>query len=260
MSEGNALISGVAAKYWRAASQVSLLLMTLGGCSLDARQLRTAPAGGGAPAGSLGGHSGGDDPMAMAAGGAAGEPGTSESCPDIDGNGVGDCEETLLANANFARDVQSWTAEGGAALAWDAENATLDLPSGSALLTAPNVEGSAAAGGGTFAAKQCVKIAGEQLVTVYADVWVGGDQDSKSYGKVEVYFFDSDACVGPYLTNFVTPQPLEAMPGAWQLLKAGALSGQNTRSGLVKLALGSPAFVTPLAARFDNVLLKVQRP
>jgi hypothetical protein len=99
-----------------------------------------ASAGGGGNGPSSAGGAGGDDPSAASEAGAAGAldrgPKLVDGCVDLDDNDVGDCNEGLLQNPGFKQDISSWTEDVGATLSWNEGNASLDLPSGSALVTA----------------------------------------------------------------------------------------------------------------------------
>ncbi len=253
-------------------------------CSIDSRQLRYDSAGGqagsesqplvhagagGARAGAApvddAGAGGTDDSGSGAPSARAGSGGAPpaplplvDGCVDLDENGVGDCEETLLSNGDFKSDVKGWSADAETDLSWDDQNAAADLASGSALLS---VKSSAAPGGSGSVlrvAKQCVSMTAKQLVTVYANAFVESGQAAAGHAEIDVYFFDAAACAGTYVTSFSTPQPLDATTDQWLTLKAGSVSGANTQSALVALALSQPLSAASFSARFDNVLLKKQ--
>jgi hypothetical protein len=229
------------------------------GCSIDTRDLHPGSAWGQAGseqlpllnAGSAGSATGLND---------AGTAGSSlpGGCPDINGNGVGDCLETLLKNGDFKADIESWTPDSETQLTWDESNASADLPSGSALLSGTSPENAGAKGAALRIASQCVAIAGKQLVTVYANAFVASGQAPDGHAEIDVNFFDTAACAGTSVSSFSTPQPLEAAKDQWLTLRAGSVSGPNTQSALVELALSQPLSAAPFSARFDNVLLQKQ--
>jgi hypothetical protein len=253
-------------------------------CSIDSRQLRYdlpgqagaesqplthAGAGGGARAGAApiddAGAAGTDDSAGGAPSARAGSGGAAptelplvDGCTDLDGNGVGDCQETLLSNGDFKTDVKGWTADAETVLTWDDQNAAGDLPSGSALLTVASAAAPGGSGSTLRVAKQCVPMTAKQLVTVYANAFVAGGQAAGGHAEIDVYFFDAAACAGTYVTSFSTPQPLDATTDQWLTLLAGSTSGANTQSALVTLALSQPVSAASFAASFDNVLLKKQ--
>jgi hypothetical protein len=221
-------------------------------CSLDTRQLQYVAHGG----------QGGSESQPLVHAGAGGtsqpEPPLVDGCPDLDGNGVGDCQETLLDNGDFKLDVDGWSPDSDADLSWDEQNAAGDAPSGSALLKGTNSAAPGASGSVLRFAKRCLPINGSQLVTVYANAFVAGGQAADGHAEVDVYFFDVAACGGTSVTSFSTPQPLDATTDKWLTLKAGSVSGPNAQSALVTIALSQPLSAASFSAHFDNVLLKTQ--
>jgi len=235
----------------------SLTTAAVSGCSLDTRELHYNPESGGrAGASAEAPRQPGVDQGGGAGESDAGSPGASDGCTDLDEDGTPDCEQTLIENATFASDVAPWTAEADAELSWDEHNAAHDLPSGSALLRVTGSATSEAQGAALQSASQCLSITGKQLVTVYANALVAADQPSHGQARVDVLFFDSRACASAYVSSFSTPQPLAAVNGEWLALKAGAISGANTKSVLVKLTVSRPFDAASFQAYFDNVLLK----
>jgi hypothetical protein len=105
-----------------------------------------------------------------------------------------------------------------------------------------------------------LEVTGKQLVTVYANAFVDAGQDPNGHAEVDVFFFDAAACSGALSASFVTPQPLDAETDTWLSLKAGAVSGEYTKSVLVKLGVSKPFSAPSFSARFDNVLVKIQAP
>ena len=249
------------------------------GCSLDTRELMpraelgaeagsSASSTAGAANGDRGGaaHSAGASGAHEVGGGSNGGSGEAagpaeapliDGCPDLDGNQIGDCKETLLDNASFKSDVVGWAPELDATVAWDDQNATADLPSGSALVAATGVLG-ASAQGALRDVTQCLKITGKRLVTVYANAFVDAGQDEEGQAEIDVFFFDDAGCAGTFTSSFSTPQPLDASVDAWIELKAGSVSTASTQSVLVKLAVLKPFRAESFHARFDNVLVKIQ--
>ena len=257
-----------------------VLSSLLAGCSLDTRQLQVdtesaghtslSPGDGGAAgqggalpaaagaAGSL--SAGGGSGTAGATGGAAGSssPATS-GCPDLDGNTIPDCMETLATNAAFESDIDGWAAELETTITWQEQNASSDLPSGSALVASTGAI-AGATGSALRAASQCLGVGSNRLVTVHANAFVPGNQDADGHAEVDVYFFDAEDCAGAYSASFSTPQPLDASVDAWLMLQAGAVTGKNTQSMRVMLAISKPFRADSFQARFDNILLKTQSP
>ena len=108
-------------------------------------------------------------------------------CPDLDGDKIADCTQTLVTNADFKSNVDGWSAELDATIAWDAKNAAGDPPSGSALLASTGAIAPDSVGAALRAASQCLSVAGARLVTVYANAFVDGGQDTDGHAEVDVF-------------------------------------------------------------------------
>jgi hypothetical protein len=275
-------IRGLRALRIRALACVSAVVPLLA-CSVDDRQLQEVSTGGSAvadtdsaragaspstSAGADGGHggtqsgteAGGNDRAAAGASGAVDQPpiATVDGCPDLDTDGVSDCQETIVTNPDFARDINNWTAQTGATLSWGHEDALSSGNSGSALLVA---SGAMAATGSTLvAAGQCLTVSGKQLVIAYANALIDEGQDRDGQASLHVAFFDSADCVGNSSSDFTTPAPLDATAGAWLTIQAGSVSSQTTKSARVELALSKPLQSQSFQAHFDNILLEVRPP
>ena len=185
---------------------------------------------------------------------------TVDGCADLDGNGIADCRETIVVNADFKQDTSGWTAEMDASLSWVNDSAAGDSPSGSALVASTGVIDANASGAALRDASQCVPITSKQLVTAYANAFVEAGQDSQGVAEIDVFFFDAEDCGGTFTGSFSTPQPTDGAVGSWITLRAGAVSSDTAKSALVKLAISKPFRAAAFRARFDNVLVKVQSP
>lgn len=71
---------------------------------------------------------------------------------------------TLVQNPSFESDVGSWTAQTGASLSWDSNNALADSPSGCALLAGLEARATDSDGSELLEATQCVAVSGRQVV------------------------------------------------------------------------------------------------
>lgn len=194
-------------------------------------------------------------------GGAAGQPlRPSAMCPDLDGNQIADCAETRVTNPGFATSVEAWLPEMDSLLSWVQNDANGNRESGSALLSSVGVIDAAASGSALRAASQCLPVAGKQLISVYGNAWVDGDQDAAGLAQIVVFFFDGDDCAGAFTSSFNTPQPLDGKRDSWLVLKAGGVAPSSNRSVSIKLAIAKPFRAASFQARFDNVLVKIQSP
>ncbi len=187
-----------------------------------------------------------------------------DGCADLDGDGVSDCTETKIVNAVFVSDVSSWSAEAQlgdpftTSVSWDAGNAWGSVPSGSARVS---VSGTVDFNGASLrAATQCLPVAPQELVIVYANTNVDVGQDPAGSAEVDVSFFDSSDCSGLSTSTFSTPPPADTAPGSWSTVHAGTVSGTATKSALIELGVVKPFRAVSMTARFDNVLVKVLVP
>src|SRR5688500_2863290 len=116
-------------RFGAACSAVAVLLL-VAGCPVDERTFVAtedvtytytgghtggrSPAGGRASGGlSSGGspaQSGSSNPPSAGGGSTGGSP-APRACPDLDENGIEDCDETLVENADFSLGIANWRAE-----------------------------------------------------------------------------------------------------------------------------------------------------
>jgi hypothetical protein len=248
----------------------------LAGCSVDDRQLQPAPDGDGGSAATQGGAHGSSvagssgksgtsgsnsaGAVADSEGGAGGDVvqpptiATVDGCPDLDADGVSDCQQTLVANAGFATNVASWHADTGASLTWDPRDALNDATSGTALLSAAS--GAFDSGGSSLVtASQCIAVTGGQIVIAYANVLIDKGQDSTGQAAIYVDLFGASGCAGTAASTFFTPMPEDASAGEWLTLQAGLKSSGGTQSARVMLAIEKPFQAESYHARFDNILV-----
>jgi hypothetical protein len=242
-------LSDHTARVWRALVFTSCLL----GCSLDDRtlNLRADPAAAGHDDGGGAAPSGGRASSAEGGTGGANDTGLIDGCADLDTDGVADCTVTLVRTPSFAMDVSHWQASEGAVLTWDSKNALADLPSGSARLSSRMARPSA---------RQCVELAGENLVVAWANVFVEQTQPAASEvsAQLEVSFYETAGCSGDSERFFETP--LSSGPGEWGVVQAGSISAPTTRSVAIALVANKPGEVSEAVVYFDNVMLKAKQP
>ena len=247
-------------------------------CQLDTRTLQVAASSGE-------GGRGGDDPTPSAgtgsiigsagdtssvggstssggvtANGGSEAQATVDGCADLDNNEKADCTETLANNADFKEDVSGWLGDPETTLAWTPENALGDPPSGSMLVTSPNVIDPLGENLALRAAQQCLAVTATKLLLVYANALIEAGQDEGGHAEIDVFYFDEADCHGQARPGFSTPQPLQATRGSWLTLKAGGVLGAATKSALIKLAVVKPVRVGLFEARFDNVLVRLDQP
>jgi hypothetical protein len=252
-------------------------LVPLLACSVDDRQLSEATTrGGGASAGAASVTNGGagnaqggaqnvvdagdldSSSAGTTAGGSQPPIAVVDGCPDLDTDGVADCQQTEVMNPDFARDVSGWSAQTGATLSWAAKDALSSQNSGSAVLSASGAVD--AIGSSLVAASQCIALSGKQLVIAYGNAFIDAGQDNGGQAMLNVAFFDATACAGNPSSEFSTPAPVGATLGTWLTIQAGSVCGEGTQSARVELQISKPLQATTFQAHFDNILLKVRPP
>lgn len=232
--------------------------------------MQPSTGGGGSGTGQAGaapaaaGDAGTPNNEAGAAGATGPEPVLIDGCADLDGDQISDCSETILKNAQFATDVNDWSAQVltgdsfSTDLAWDELNAWGTGSTGSAKV---NVTGMLDFNGNALrGATQCVSVAASQLLIVYANTRIDSDQDPNGNAEVDVSFFDTADCSGVATASFSTPQPPDAQLGTWLTLHAGSVTTASTKSALITLGVAKPFRAQSLTARFDNILVRLQSP
>jgi len=211
----------------------------------------SSPGNGGAGALSATGGRGGS------AAGAGGTPGaSSDGCPDLDGNGVRDCLESLIPGADFASGVAGWTPEVGITQSFSSGDGKGDPHSGSLSITNPLQ--SAMTSGLTMAGSTfCLANATASSYDVYLEVSVGPASDGVVQAGITFGFYDAADCSG--MPSGMAPTTLldQTLTG-WRLVQEIIHPGQGTRSLLVRLVVVKPFDEASAAASFDNLLVRAR--
>jgi hypothetical protein len=207
----------------------------------------TASTGGSNSGGSGGsnGGSGGNEPD-----GGAGEP--SLPCPDLNADGLPDCEQTLVSNGKFDVDSAGWMPQAGVERTWDAADAEERPDSGSLLLV--NTAQGASADPLMVGASQCIAVTGSTTsrFTVAAQVYIESGQEVSGSAGVNVIFWSLPGCEG---SNLKQKNGVRAETGDWYLAFAEESSTFETHSISVRLVVVKPANAPRFEARIDNVLV-----
>jgi len=229
----------------------------------------TGGAATGGASGGLGGANGGVGGDAGGAGSSGGAPGAGGSgaggavagvCPDLDADGVLDCQQTLAANPGFTTGIASWLPDASGMLAWSASGAGGNPASGAAIVTNLDTNpADAQIGFTTSGAFQCIPVTPGSSYEVALQLLVPASQGS-GWGGFVLDYYTAPGCAGaPSTRPFLSSQVTTA--GAWQLV-----SGTTTQVpvGSVSIALrlvaGKPIATPAFAVWFDNVLVKVATP
>ncbi|HVW23788.1 MAG TPA: hypothetical protein VHC69_00360 [Polyangiaceae bacterium] len=169
-------------------------------------------------------------------------------CPDDNGDGKPDCQESLVVNWTLDDDTSNFAAEDGAVLSWRAVDANGKAGSGSLTVTdtAQNDSGAWA----FTAATQCVPITGglsyelDVLAFIPTAQQIGG-------ANIGGWFFGDAACNGTAALKYDAP-PTDKV-GAWTPVSGTVVAPRSARSLLVRLVALKPYGDPPFTAWFDDV-------
>ena len=180
-------------------------------------------------------------------------------CPDLDGNGKLDCDETVLVNASFDEDLRGWTAEpnvGQSFVARDARNRP-----GSGALAVTNATSAEADGGTMGGSRQCLDARGGARYRTEAQVLVEGGQpgnDPLRAAAINVQFWSAPGCLGELVHAFTTPLAPESPADVWRKVGGTASAPTSARSMAVRLVAAKSYRGPPFRVLMDNVLLRTE--
>jgi hypothetical protein len=178
----------------------------------------------------------------------AGEP---ERCPDLDDNGVLDCDETILKNPAFDRDVASWSNDVDMELAWEDEDATGQAASGALGATSDfrvDQDGSKLLG-----ARQCFPVAPARVYEFGAQIFVPEDA-GETRATVQLLVYDGPSCSGDIVDNKMSSDLVGASPD-WQPARLTYLTPTSAKSINLRLISIKLFREDPVTVLFDNVLV-----
>jgi hypothetical protein len=193
-----------------------------------------------------------------AQGGSAGSGGSSgdaggppTKCPDLDVNGVLDCDETLAVNATFDSDVLPWIGETAIVTKWHETDAHGITESGA--LSVENQTDQDQTGASLLAARQCIRVDGDAVYNFAVEVSVPSESENTQGGMI-LYFYEGAACTGnladtPLVTNFVSAPE-------WTVAQKTYLTPASAESVMVRLVAQKMFRDPPRKVFYDNVLVR----
>ena len=227
-----------------------------GGASSTSAQSATSSggsdAGGASSAGGSGPTAGGanstdNGSTTMGEGGGGNEAG----CPDLDGNSVADCDETLVANGSFDANLNDWHEEDNALGSWVEEDGLEHDDSGSATITNRTFyedrDGQVMRG-----LWQCIPAAAGARYQLLTQVRITGEV-GQGWGGINVWFYDESDCTG---ANVTASTPLLGTTTGWSLTEAQVQASETAQSMLVRLVVNKPFSSPAITVDFDNVLIR----
>ena len=206
--------------------------------------------GGASPAtGGQGGQSSGT----AGAGGAASP--TSDGCPDLDGNGIRDCVESLVPNADFASGIAGWTPETGITQSFSSSDGKGDPHSGSLAITNP-IQSQMASGLTMAGSSLCLPNTTASAYDVYLQVSVGPASDGVAQGGITFNFYPTADCSGDP-SGMAPTTLLDQTISGWRLVQEIIRPGQGTHSLSMRLVVVKPFDELSAQVGFDNLLVRV---
>lgn len=187
--------------------------------------------------------------------------GVVSGCPDLDQDGIPDCQETLVANPSFNSTTAGWTAETGSSLSWASTDGAGSSQSGAIAVTNTDTDASHAVNGWiTVGASQCLSVVAGSSYEVDVQAFQPSGQGSGWAGSAGfvIDYHQSSGCAGsPAGASYLSQQVTAT--GAWTTIR-----GQTTQIPLgvasvaVRLVAIKPAAQPSWEALFDNVLVRVR--
>jgi hypothetical protein len=213
-----------------------------------------ATASGGAPGTGGATASGGSIGTGGASTGTGGAGGPCATGPDLDGNAVPDCQETLVANSGFDTGIAAWTGDPTVIAAWTAASDGTGNSASGALVIKNGVvaESDADTRGG---AGQCVAVTQGASYSFFSQALIPATvEPGTGYVALVAYFYGSSNCSGTIASAFSSGS--YATIGAWGAVQGTMQSGTSAGSMSVRLEVVKRFRSPPFEAHFDNVLIK----
>ena len=172
-------------------------------------------------------------------------------CPDLDGNCVRDCGETLTKNPGLEADASSWQAEANVTVAREQRDAMGRPTSGALSVLHGSKTGLTAAA--MAGARQCVTVTAGTVYQLAAQVLIPEGQSPGSASLSAIFHAAAD-CAGPPAAA-PSPIPLWGDRDRWMTVSAGVLAPAGAQSMTLRLVVIKRLQDPPLKALFDNVLV-----
>jgi hypothetical protein len=178
----------------------------------------------------------------------------ANGCPDLDGNGVGDCTETLVMNPGFDTNTASWAAEPGVVISWDGAGDLAQKSGSGALAVLSKTVSQTAPGWFMAGAVQCMPVDPTQTYDFAAELSVGANNGGGS-GLLGMFFYTSSDCSGSVMGTFMSSQ-VTATGMCESLTILSHTPPAGSASVALRLVSIKPFSEPPLTVEFDNVLFK----
>jgi|GEM_PF-6195995 len=201
------------------------------------------PSGG--STGSGGSHASGGRGSSSAGNASGGHP--PVACPDLNGNSLSDCSETLLKSASFDASFtgapSDWRVDNGATASWDSLDATSPY-SGSVVLTSSSAD--------TLGMDQCVALQSGKSYEAQALMLIQAPA-STGFARMNANFYPSADCSGNY-DRVVASFP-DGTINSWRTLHVPESPALSDRSLRIRLEVLKASGAASISVHFDSVLL-----
>jgi hypothetical protein len=170
-------------------------------------------------------------------------------CPDLDGDSVPDCSQTLLRNATFdaafTDTPANWHVASGATATWDSLDA-MSSSSGSIVVTSSNTTGAA------LGVDQCVALQAGKSYEAYALMLLQA-KTVNGFARMSAIFYPSSDCSGSF--DRVVPSAPEGTTNSWRTMHIPPSPALKDGSLLLRLEVLKADGAISISVHFDSVLL-----
>jgi hypothetical protein len=175
-------------------------------------------------------------------------------CPDLDGNSVLDCDETMIKNPSFdsSLQTQNWVADSDLELSWDEGDAHGYTSSG--VLIVENQAEYDQDNESMLGARQCVPVTAGAIYHFAAEISVPDDAGD-GRGGIQITVYDVPACVGNVVESFTTNT---VKGSAWKVAQVTYIAPLLAKSLAMRLVAVKPFRDPPVAVSFDNILVRTE--
>jgi hypothetical protein len=178
----------------------------------------------------------------------------ARECPDLDGNGILDCKESLVTNPDFKVGLAGWTPELNMTQEFSSTDGDGNPASGSIAVT--NASRSDTTVGSTIGGSEMCLLAAELTsYSLYMQTFFAPGSSGLASAGAAFRFFATADCSGAINGTFMPPLA-DSNPSGWRVLQSSIPTPGSTRSMSIRVVVLKPFNQAPAQALFDNILIK----
>jgi hypothetical protein len=170
-------------------------------------------------------------------------------CPDLDGNFVFDCDETIAKNYAFDQDTSDWSTETNLVVTWQPIDADSHSDSGS--LSVQDTFTSDIDGSLMLGARQCIPVSEQATYAFAVEVSVPDGATGTTAG-FQLLVYNDDNCMGS-LVDIASSDVVRG--SSWNVVALTKLTPKFAKSVVMRLVSLKPYREAPNGVLFDNVLV-----